>query len=114
MYIIIGVIYIAFIMVTMYLVVRDRKYSKITREVNGKDPVSSEDKKLAIIILLCTYFVYYFIGYLLKTDILNAFTFRKNGVSISFIGIFLLIITSLLVRKIINIIREKISKRKNE
>ncbi len=78
MHIIIGVIYIAFIMVTMYLVVRDRKCPKITKEVNIKGLDSSKDKKLAIIILLCTYFAYYFIGYLLKTDILNAFTFRKN------------------------------------
>lgn len=106
MYIIIGVIYIAFIMITMYLVVRDRKYPKISKEVNKIIAVSSEDKKLAIIILLCTYFVYYLIGYLFKTDMLNAFTLRKSGFSISFIGIPLLIVTSVLVGKIIDVIRK--------
>lgn len=114
MHIIIGVIYIAFIMITMYLVVRDRKYPKISKEVNKKIAVSSKDKKLAIIILISTYYIYYLIGYLLKTDMLNAFTLRKSGVSISFIGILLLLITSVLVGKIIDVIRKKMDKRKNQ
>lgn len=109
MYIIMGVVYIAFIMITMYLVVRDRKYPKSTKKI----PVSSEVKRRAIIILFCTYFVYYLIGYLFKTDILNAITFRKDGASISFIGIALLLITYVLVEKIIDAIRKKIDKRKN-
>ena len=100
-------------MITMKLVIRDRKYPKNTKEVNKKIPVSSEEKKRAIIILFCTYFVYYLIGYKLKTDILNAITFRKYGTTISFIGIALLLITYALVEKIIYVIRMKINKRKN-
>ncbi len=44
--------------------------------------------------MLSTYGIYYFIGYLLNTDILNAITPHKNGFSVSFVGIFLLIGTS--------------------
>lgn len=107
-------IYIIFIMMTIVLLVRDRKYPKATKTGSKSIPVSPKDMKLAIIIVLCTYLAYYFIGYLLKTDALNAFTLHRNGISISFIGIFLLLVTSLLVGYIIDVIRKSADKKKNE
>jgi hypothetical protein len=65
-----------------------------------------KDKILAILIVLGTYFVYYFIGYLFNTDVLNAVTFRKNGMTISFIGIFILFATPFFVIYIIQVIRK--------
>lgn len=64
-----------------------------------------KDTRISISIVLCTIFAYYVLGYILKTDILNAVTIRKNGVSFSFIGIFLLIITSSIIGYIFNIIK---------
>ena len=109
----IGVLYIAFIMITMYLVVRDMKYPKLPKEVTKKIPVSSKYKKVAIIIVLCTYLFYYLIGNLLKTDMPIAFTLNKNGSSISFIGLFLLFVTSVLVGHIFDAVKKKTHKKKN-
>jgi uncharacterized membrane protein YraQ (UPF0718 family) len=68
-----------------------------------------KDKILAILMVLGTYFVYYF---LFNTDVLNAVTFRKNGMTISFIGIFILFATPFFVIYIIQVIRKYIDKRK--
>jgi len=62
---------------------------------------------LSILVIFSVYFVYYFIGYLVNTDILNAITSHRNGFSISFIGIFLLFGTSFLVVYFIGKYREK-------
>ena len=62
---------------------------------------------LSILVIFSVYFVYYFIGYLVNTDILNAITPHRNGFSISFYGIFLLFGTSLLVVYFIGKYREK-------
>jgi hypothetical protein len=75
---------------------------------------NSKDMILAFLTLIGTYFVYYYIGYLLNTDVLNAVTYRKDGMTISFIGFFLLFITSVFVFYIIEVIRKYIDKRKNQ
>lgn len=105
MYIIIGLIYIAFIIITMYLVVRDRKHPKITKEVTKKAMINSKTDKLTIIVGICTYVIYNIIGCLLKTDILIPVTVRKSGGSISFVGIILWVVTTLLIRFIIKIMK---------
>lgn len=76
-------------------------------------PINPLNKKMVFIILITVYFIYFIIGLIFKTDILNAVTFRRNGMSISFIGILLLIFTTLLIGYIIEIIMKKISKTKN-
>lgn len=45
---------------------------------------------------------------------LNVFTLSKNGVTISFIGVPLLIITSILIAKIIDAIKNKMDKRESQ
>jgi hypothetical protein len=42
---------------------------------------NSKDMILAFLTLIGTYFVYYYIGYLLNTDVLNAVTYRKDGMT---------------------------------
>lgn len=112
MYVIIGIIYIVFIMITIYLVVRDRKHPNITRDVNEKILVNSKADKLTIIIGICTCVMYSIIGYCLKTDMLIPVTVHKNGGSISFVGIILWVVTTLVIRFIIEI-GKKIYKRKS-
>lgn len=84
-----------------------RKYPKPLKE--GKKNISNsfDDKKRMIIIVLCTYFIYRLISYLFNIDIISAFTTHKNGGNVSFIGISILIVTSLLIEK-------NIDKRKNQ
>ena len=103
---IVGLIYISFIMFTLFLVVKDKSNSYKNKDYNKNKAVNPIDKKIALLIVLCTMFMYYIIGYLFKTDILNAITFRKNGVSYSFIGVILLFVTTLIIGYVI----EKISK----
>ena len=67
---------------------------------------NSKDKKLSLIIVLGTYFVYANIGWLFKTDALNAITIYRTGIGISFIGILLLFCTSLLVGYIVERMRK--------
>jgi hypothetical protein len=75
-------------------------------------PINPLNKKMVFIILITVYFIYFIIGLIFKTDILNAVTFRRNGMSISFIGILLLIFTTLLIGYIIEIIGKRIGKTK--
>jgi|GEM_PF-2725103 len=98
MYSILGVIYLVFILLTMFLIVRDKKNSK---KIGKSIEPNKSDKKVALLIILCTMLMYYIIGYIFNTDILNFITFRKNGVSFSFIGMGLLLITSLFIGYII-------------
>lgn len=107
MYSILGVIYVVFILLTMFLIVRDKKNA---RRISKSIEPNKADRKVALLIILCTMLMYYVIGYIFNTDILNFITFRKNGVSFSFIGMGLLLITSLFIGYIINYI-EKNSKR---
>lgn len=73
----------------------------------------TKDKKLSLIIVLGVFVAYYVIGYIFKTDILNAITFRRHGFSISFVGIFLLLTTTILIAYIVEAARKYIEKRKN-
>lgn len=109
---IVGLIYISFIMLTMFLVIKDKRNSYKNKDSNKNKAVNPIDKKIALLIVLCTMFMYYIIGYLFKTDILNAITFRKNGVSYSFIGVILLIVTTLIIGYVIEKI--KINKERRE
>jgi uncharacterized membrane protein (DUF485 family) len=80
-----------------------------------KDIVANpRDKKVALIIVLSTMLIYYIIGYIFKTDILNAITLRKNGVNFSFIGIVLLFITSIVIGNIIDFIRKSRERKQNQ
>jgi hypothetical protein len=74
----------------------------------------SKDMILGVLTFLGTYFFYYYIDYLFNTDVLNVVTIRKNGTTISFIGFFLFLITSVFVLYIIEIIRKYIEKRKKQ
>jgi hypothetical protein len=67
---------------------------------------NSKDKLLAILIVLGIYFVYYVIGYLFNTEVLNAVTVRKHGMSISFVGIFMLFATSFFIVYLIKAFRK--------
>jgi len=114
MYLILGLIYIVFIMLTVSLIVRDKRNSKKNKEVNEIIAVNPRDKKIALLIVLCTMLIYYFIGYIFNTDIVNAIALRKNGVSFSFIGMILLLITSLFIGYIIDIIRKHSERNQNQ
>ena len=98
----------------MFLVVRDRKNSKKNNDFNKGIPINPRDKKIALIIVLCTMLIYYIIGHIFKTDILNAITLRKNGVTFSFIGIILLFITSIVIGNIVDSIRKNIERKQNQ
>lgn len=100
----IGLIYILLIVLTCFLLAKDRKNLKKYKNINNINP---KDKKLAILIVLSVIFLYYIIGHIFKTDILNFITFRKHGVTYSFIGLLLLIGTSLFIGYIIEVIMKK-------
>lgn len=57
-----------------------------------------------IIFIMLTMLLYYIIGYIVKTDILNAITLRKSGVS--FIGVILLFVTSMMITYIVEFIKK--------
>ena len=105
-----GLIYIAFIIITMFLLVKDKKYYKKNKDDNENVSINSKDKKIAFLIVIGTMLFYYIIGYIFKTDILNAITLRKNGVTFSFLGVFLLFITSILTSFLV----EPIKKNRNK
>lgn len=111
MYLIIGLVYILFILVTMFLLVRDKRYLKKNKADNEKILITFKDKKIAILIILCTMLIYYIIGCIFKTDIFNVITVRKNGASVSFIGIILVLITSMMIGFMIDAIRKKREKK---
>lgn len=52
-------------------------------------------------IMFANYIIYYYIGYLLNTDIWNAITINKDGFTISFLGISLLLFTTHLIMTIV-------------
>lgn len=54
-----------------------------------------------VIIIVTVYLVFFSIGKLINTDILNAITFYKDGFTISFIGVILLLVTSNIIYFII-------------
>jgi hypothetical protein len=74
----------------------------------------SKDKILGVLTFLGIYFFYDYLDYLFNTDILNAVTVRKHSTTISFIGFFLFIITSVFVLYMIEVIRKYIEKRKKQ
>jgi Na+/H+ antiporter NhaD/arsenite permease-like protein len=74
---ILGLIYIAFTMVTMFLLVKDKKNYQKNKDGDESVSINSKYKKVAFLIVLCTMLLYYIIGCIFKTDILNAITLRK-------------------------------------
>jgi len=83
----------------MFLLVKDRKNSKKNTTDNKDIIISKKDKKIALIIVLSTMFIYYIIGYIFKTDILNPIT---------------LIITVLIIGKIIDFISKSKEMKQNQ
>jgi Na+/H+-translocating membrane pyrophosphatase len=84
----------------MYWIIKEKKHYK--KHIDNNEKNLTNDKRIGILIILSIIFIYYIIGYIFKTDILNVITLRKNGISISFVGIILVFITSVLVIFIIN------------
>lgn len=99
----IELIYISLIVIICFSLVKDRKNLKKYREINNINP---KDKKLAILILLSVILMYRIIGYIFNIDTVNFITNRENGITFSFIGLFLLICTSLLIVYIIEVIKK--------
>ena len=60
----IGLIYILLIVLTCFLLAKDRKNLKKYKNINN---ISPKDKKLAILIVLSVIFLYYIIGHIFKT-----------------------------------------------
>lgn len=56
---------------------------------------------LDTIIITTIYIVYYFIGYLLHNDVISPISFKDDRLTISFVGLFLLLGTFTLVRYMI-------------
>lgn len=63
---------------------------------------------LLIVVMLGVYLMYYLVGILFDTEIFNAITLQDNGFSVSFIGVILLVVTSVLVTKFIPNIKKKL------
>jgi len=57
--------------------------------------LDSKVKKITIVTLLLSYSVLYFISYGFHIDIINPYTIRPNGMSISLVGVVLLGIMTL-------------------
>ena len=75
-----------------------KEYSEIVKESNKNISINSEDTKQIILIMACINFVCHIIDYIFKTDMISAVTFHENGgTTISFIGIFILLATYLLI-----------------
>lgn len=69
--------------------------------------INSGNKKIGLLIVLGTMLMYYIIGYFLNTDILNAITFRKDGVTFSIIGFILLPVTTMAICFMFKIIKKR-------
>lgn len=115
MLIILEGIFIVLIIILPVSLVFCREPSEIVKEDNKNILRTFNDGKLGIIIVLCINVVSHVIDYLFNTDMISAFTYHKNGgMTISFIGIFILIATSILVIFIRKIIIEYLDKKKNQ
>ena len=98
MLIIIEGIFIALIIMLPISLVFGRENSEIVKEGNKNISINSNNTKFTIIIMVCINFVCHVIDYLLNTDMISAVTYHKNGgMTISFVGIFILIVASILV-----------------
>ncbi|VYU32817.1 hypothetical protein [Clostridium tertium] len=91
----------------LVMIVKDNKLVNKRKE-ESKNNITKKDKRSAYIIILSTIIGYYILSYLLDLDILNFITFRKNGSTFSFIGLILLIVTSLIISFIYENIKRKI------
>ena len=72
-----------------------------------------KNKRITILdafLFIFIYLAYYFIGYLLHNEMLSPFTFNGDRLTISFVGIILLICTFLLTRCAINKFIGKVKK----
>ena len=101
---------IVFLLVVVFglvMIVKDNKLVNKRKE-ESKNNITKKDKRSAYIIILSTIIGYYILSYLLDLDILNFITFRKNGSTFSFIGLILLIVTSLIISFIYENIKRKI------
>lgn len=90
---------LAFSMVSAYFLVRGKKLRDLNKEITIANPKTD---KLTIIVL-CTYLIYSVIGYLFKIEILIPFEFYEGGGSVNFLLPILALITSLLLRYIMNV-----------
>ena len=98
MFIIIEGIFIALIIMLPISLVFGRENSVIVKEGNKNISVNSNNTKLTIIIMVCINCICHVIDYLLNTDMISAVTYHKNGgMTFSFVGIFILIVASILV-----------------
>ena len=94
----------------LFMIVRDKKSDNIRKNEELKNNITKKDKRVVYIIIFSTVVGYYILSYLLDLDILNFITFRENGITFSFVGLILLVGTSL----IIGLIYEKLKNKRIE
>jgi len=68
-------------------------------------------KILVLVVIIGVYCIYYFMGYLFNSNILNAITFHRHGFTINIIGFEVLFATTVLV---LYFIQKYMNKRKNK
>ncbi|TGY41511.1 hypothetical protein E5347_12335 [Clostridium sartagoforme] len=108
--IIFHVTWLLIIVFGLFMIVRDKKSDNIRKNEELKNNITKKDKRVVYIIIFSTVFGYYILSYLLDLDILNFITFRENGITFSFVGLILLVSTSL----IIGLIYEKLKNKRIE
>lgn len=92
----------------LFMIVRGNKSDNIRKNEELKNNITKKEKRVVYIIIFSTVVGYYILSYLLDLDILNFITFRENGITFSFVGLILLVGTSL----IIGLIYEKLKSKK--
>lgn len=108
MYLVWEIIFILLLAFSLSLLIKDRKHPEKPQKVHSDIPFSHQEKKILIIIFLCTYIFYSVLDYIFNTDILAPVTFHNHGASLSFIGMVLFIATTLIIFHIVQAIKKYI------
>ena len=107
-FIILEGIFIVLIIMKRISLVFGKGNSEIIKSSNKNISINSKDMKLIILIMVCINFVCHVIDYLFNTDMISAITYHKGGgMTISFIGVFILLITYLLIISMIYLEKKK-------
>ncbi|RNB89516.1 hypothetical protein EDM56_09990 [Brevibacillus fluminis] len=66
-----------------------------------------KDKTLTLFVCLATLGTLYFLGFLMKTDILTIITFHRDGSTFSFVGAFIWVLFSVFVFYFIELYKKR-------
>ncbi|WP_234124449.1 hypothetical protein [Clostridium hydrogenum] len=102
MAIVLELIFIAIMLVGLFLLIKDKRHNKY-----NNISLNPKYKKKAFLIILFTSLIFYIIGYVFKLYFLYPITIKKSGFNISIVSIVLLMIVCSLLTYVFDAIKNK-------